>query len=440
MRAVGEHVAFLDRVELAELHRIHADGLGDARHVRLEAEVELRIAEAAVGAAGRHVGVDADRVDLDVGHAVGARGRKADGVHDVGAVFRRRAGVPVQGMLERDDLAGLLHAHLDAGDDALPLRGVHELLLAGPVELDGPALHRDGQHGGDDFHRHARLAAEAAADVGGHDANVLVRQAEGLQRDRHHAALGERRLRRRPERQAAGQVEQAGHGVGFDGAMRVARHGVDVFEDEIGLPEALFDVALAGLAPVGDVRARAREEPRHLLVAAEIGVDEHGILLQGVCEAQHGGQLFVVDLDQLGGAQGGLGGFGDDGGDLFADEADAVLGENIAVLHVEAEHVGEILAGHHADDAGGLFGRGNVDLLELGVGARAFHHHGVQQAGTEIEIVHVLRGARDLGQAVHADGRSADDAGFAHDRALREAVFFLADLRATSRTVATMGS
>ena len=79
------------------------------------------------------------------------------------------------------------------------------------------------------------------------------------------------------------------------------------------------------------------------------------------------------------------------------------------------------------------------------MGARAFHHHGVQQAGTEIEIVHVLRGAGDLGQAVHADGRIADDAGFAHDRALRAAGFFGADFFraaffATSRTVATMGS
>ena len=169
-------------------------------------------------------------------------------------------------------------------------------------------------------------------------------------------------------------------------------------------------------------------------------MDEHGVRLQGVGEAQHGGQLFVVDLDQLGGAQGGLGGFGDDGGDLLADEAHAVLGEDVAVLHVEAEHVREVLARHHADDAGGLGGRGDVDPLELGVGARAFHHHGVEQAGTEIEIVHVLRGAGDLGQAVHADGRIADDAGFAHDRALRAAGFFLAVFLATSRTVWTMGS
>ena len=169
-------------------------------------------------------------------------------------------------------------------------------------------------------------------------------------------------------------------------------------------------------------------------------MQDHGVLLEGVAEAQHGRQRLVVDLDQLGGPQRGFRGFRDDGGDLLADEPDAVLREDVAVLHVEAEHVREVLARHHADDAGGLGGRRDVDLLELGVGARAFHHHGVQQAGTEIEIVHVLRGAGDLGQAVHADGRIADDAGFAHDRALRAAGFFLADFLATSRTVWTMGS
>ncbi len=195
VRAVGQRVAFANGVELAEGHRVHADGFGHAGHVRLEAKVEFGIAETAIGPTRRHVGVHTDRVNLDVGHAVRPRGGQANGIHHVGAVFRRRARIPVQGVLQRSDSTILFHTQLDAGNHALPLRGVHELLFARPVQLHWAALHHNGQHRGDDFHGDARLAAKAAAYIRRHNANILVRQAERLQGNGHDVALRKRRLR-----------------------------------------------------------------------------------------------------------------------------------------------------------------------------------------------------------------------------------------------------
>ncbi len=233
--------------------------------------MEFGVAEPAVGAAGRHVGIDADGIDLDVGNPVRAGRRQADGIHHVGAVFGGGAGIPVQGVLQRDDLAAFLHAHFDAGHHAQALRRVHELLLPRPVQPDGTALHRDRQHRADDLHRNARLAAEAAADIGRDDADVLVRQTERLERHRHHPALGERRLRRCPQREASGQIEQPRHRMGLQRTVGVARHRVGVFQNEIRLPESLLDIAFPGLAPVGDVGARARKEPRHAPVLPRSG-------------------------------------------------------------------------------------------------------------------------------------------------------------------------
>ena len=187
---VGERIAFADGVELTECHRIHANGLRDTRDVRFETKVELGIAETTIGPTGGHVGINADGVDLDVGNAVGTGGREAHGVDNICAVFRRSTGIPVQGVLQRHDFAVLLYPHFDAGHDALSLGGVHKFLLARPVQLDGPPLHCNGENGPNNLHRDARLAAESTADIGGNDADVLMRQAKGLEGHGHHSALG----------------------------------------------------------------------------------------------------------------------------------------------------------------------------------------------------------------------------------------------------------
>ena len=82
------------------------------------------------------------------------------------------------------------------------------------------------------------------------------------------------------------------------------------------LLDRLLDVAAgAGLGRV--------EHPERRLVGAEVGVREH-LVLRGLLEVERGGQLVVVDVDQLGGVPRLGGGAGHDDGDDLAGEGDPV--------------------------------------------------------------------------------------------------------------------
>ncbi len=193
-RAIGQRVAFLDRVLAAERDGIHADLLRDPVHVRLEPEPELRIAESAIRSARRQVGVDAERINLHVRHAIGAGRGETDSIDDVRAVLDVRARIPMQRVVNRGDRTVPLRPELDVRDDALPLVRVVELLRARPAYLDGRPLHGERERDAENFHRDAGFAAEAAADVGRDHAHVLVRQAERRDRLREHVALRVGRL------------------------------------------------------------------------------------------------------------------------------------------------------------------------------------------------------------------------------------------------------
>ncbi len=192
--AVCERVTFDDGVLAPELDRVHPELPCDAVHVRFETEVELRVAEAPVGPARRQVGVDAQRVDLDVRDPVGAGRREPGRVDDVGAVLDVGAGIPVHGVVDGRDRPVVHDADLEPRLQALPLIGVVELLLSGEPELDRVPLHRRGERGSHDLHRYARLASESAADVGGHHPDLLMGQTEWGERFGDHVPLGVRRL------------------------------------------------------------------------------------------------------------------------------------------------------------------------------------------------------------------------------------------------------
>ena len=98
----------------------------------------------------------------------------------------------------------------------------------------------------------------------------------------------------------------------------------------------------------------------------------------------------------------------DDTCDLFSGEPNEILGEDIAVFHVHAELVREVLAGNHSNDTVGLFGCGGVDRQDLGVGMGALNNGCMQQTGTEVHIVDELRRTTDLVKTVDADGWFAD--------------------------------
>ena len=63
--------------------------------------------------------------------------------------------------------------------------------------------------------------------------------------------------------------------------------------------------------------------PERGLVGAEVGVRQH-LVLGGLLEVEHGGQLVVLDVDELGRVAGLGGAAGDDDGDDLAGEGDPV--------------------------------------------------------------------------------------------------------------------
>ena len=89
-------------------------------------------------------------------------------------------------------------------------------------------------------------------------------------------------------------------------------------------------------------------------------------------------QLLVPDIDQLGRPFGHLGVSRNDGSDLLADEADAILGEDEPVLHVEPKLVWEVLAGDDLGYTWHRFRRRYVDALDQRVGEGALDDLRVQ--------------------------------------------------------------
>ena len=146
------------------------------------------------------------------------------------------------------------------------------------------------------------------------------------------------------------------------------------------------------------------------------------VLLQRFCEVEHRRELLVRDLNELRGPFRRLLVASDDRRDLLSDESDAVCREDVPILHVEAEAMGEFFAGYHAHHPGDLLRRGRVDALDQRVGVRALDDLRVKKLGPEVQIVDVLRGACDLVQAVDAAGGLADVFEFCHDRLLATAL------------------
>ncbi len=180
-------------------------------------------------------------------------------------------------MLDGRDRAVVHHADLQFGHHPLTLVGVVELLLPRETELHRVSFDGRGHGGPDDLHGDARLTAKPTTDVRGDHPDVLVLEPERGEGLGEQMALGVRRLRGSPHRQSTRMVELAHRDVGLDGAMGVARHPVRVFEDEVRPGKSLIGIALADLPPVGDVRVRLREEPRHVGVLGQIRMDKSGI-------------------------------------------------------------------------------------------------------------------------------------------------------------------
>ena len=192
---------------------------------------------------------------------------------------------------------------------------------------------------------------------------------------------------------------------------------------------------------MGDVGALVREEPRHVWVLPEVGVDQIGVFGGRRRDVEHRWPHVVGDLDRGGCSFGCCGIVRHDGCHLLTDEPHPVLGEHVAVLHVQAEGEWEVGTGGDRHDAGHRFGSRGVDGNDAGVGVRALHHGGVQEIGAELEVVDEPRGTADLVASVDARLSAPHVLPAVHDAPPLSAVDeTAASAPAWSRMASTIGS
>ena len=358
----------LDEVRTPELGRVEPELVRGGLDEPLDQVRRLGDAErAAVGDAARRL----VRVRA-VGHDVRRRDvvRAGDDVEEAGLELRRlRVGEEGAVVGEQLDLQAHhavaldreLAAHVvvagEAGRDQVP-RAVLD-------PLHRPADQQRGRRRDDVARVDRHLVAEAAADVGRDDPDLVLGQPgdDGEQRPvrmwslRRHV---DRRLagRRVDVRDAAAALERRRMAARVEGVER---------DDAVGLGErALGGVRVARLPVVDVVRGLA------LLVVT----DQGRVLGERLLRARDRRERLVVDLDQLERVLRDVRRLGDHGRDLLALEAHLVRGEHSLRVAGERRHPGEVvrrerLAGDHRHDAGQLRRPRDVDRADARVRERA---------------------------------------------------------------------
>ena len=257
--AGGGGVAVAERVQRAELQAVDAGRVGEAVHQRLARHGGLRHPEAAEGAGDGAVGVDGAGAGEDVRHAVGAGGVDGDAVRHRGAPARIGAGVEDALEVQRGEAAGGVAAEprleprgvaLGAGEHGLRPGEGHAHRPAGPER--GEAEER--------LQRQVELAAEAAADGGGDDADALGRQGEqgggvvAVEVGRLGAGADHQRVAVEPGRARLGLDVGVLDEAGAEGVFRHVR-GLRQRGGGVAAPHAALDQPVAGA--VGMQRRRA---------------------------------------------------------------------------------------------------------------------------------------------------------------------------------------
>ncbi len=419
----------LHEVALAEARGVDAELAGRHLDEPLDDEGRLRPARAAIGVDRRGVGVD--RVDLGVdrrdvvlagqerGVEIG-RHRRGEG-REIGAHVGRRVDP------EAEDLALVVGRELGMRDVIAAVRVRQERLAAVARPLHRPLQAPRRPQADDLLGVDEDLRAEAAADVGGDDAQLVLRR--DADEGRQHQAGDVRVLARRVQREDAG----AGIVVADRRArLHRVRHEpvVDDVEpgDVVRLGEGLLRLRLVAELPLVDE------------VAGGDLVDLGRALLPRLRGIRHGVEDLVVDLDHLGGVTRLALRLRDHHRHLVADIAHRVAGDRgvraglhrLAVLGMDepaADQVAdralvevvarghelpEVLAGvdrHHA--RGRLRGR-DVDRPDPRMGVRRAHEDRVQLAGP-VYVVGVVALACDEPAILHPRDAGAD-ATLSHDR------------------------
>ncbi|MCO5546661.1 hypothetical protein L7F22_000095 [Adiantum nelumboides] len=393
-----------EQVAPAQLDRVDAQLGGRDVDQPLQVGGGLRASRAAEGAHRGGVGQCGDGVVAQVRDVVDA------GRHEVGGAQRERAaeagvgpGVPDHPHAQAGHPAVAGQPQLVVGDLAAAVRHRDEVLGPGLDPGQRPAQRPGGGDGhGGVLGEHPGLGAEPAADVRGDHPDLV-----GLQPGQS-GELGAEAVRHLGG-DVHGEREVGGGGVRDD---RVALHrdGRDALvhhpraDDDLGAVERVAGPPLAG----GQV-------------AALVGELQRGVVGERGLDVGDRGQRVVVDLDELGGVDGGGAALGDDQRHRLADEPHPVGRQRRARQRGVEDHqavVGgqvEVGRGVHGEDAGRGRGLGGVDAGEQRVRHRRADERHVGQARRCVGTVDQVadEGARtgdQVGVLDAADGGSQDRA------------------------------
>ena len=368
-------------IQQMEVDRIHAQLTRQRIHVLTEAKGHLRQATAVMEVVRDVVGVHqpaavAGRLDLVQRVDIGTGERQHDHLRfDVGT------GIETDVRFEGLDPASLRHAgtegvfHLATGTTG------DELLVCRGTDLHRPAgLAR--QHGRDIVMRaHRGTAGKTATGVQVHDAHLAIAQP---QRTGQALLEQDRGLGGRVHRQLVGQrpVGDRHMKLGITVVRGVGRVTVGAHTRRTG--KGLLDIAeILRLLP-GDI-------------AFGLGVDQEGIGLLRILDAEQRRQRLVLHLDQRGS-------FGcrrlierGNGGDFVADVVDDLVAEQrLLDAHVELRGIG--MGDHRLDARQGQRSRG-VDAQDPRARMRTAHDLRVQHAGQH-HVVGEQRAAAELVRAI----------------------------------------
>ncbi len=330
-------VSLAEHVPEADLPAVDPDLLREQVEDPLDREVRLADTEAAHRAAGRVVGIDGPRLDVDVRHAVGAAGVSGRPLEHLVADARVRPGVPDDAGPEREQVPLLVAAGGVLHPQRVPLRVEADALPAAEGDQDGASGDR----------RHERRVAL--------DVQVLLRAEGAAGRHLRDAHLLPRK------REEGGDLVPV-----LPGALALRVHvqrpvAVGHGERGLGLEERVLDELRA--VRLGDDVRSARERGVHVAplhardrenVAARM--QERCVLLERVEGVGDRVEHLVLDLHERRRLAGGMTALGRDGGEHVTDvRRHLALGDELSpvlrqgALRALALHVG---GGHHRDDPG----------------------------------------------------------------------------------------
>ena len=411
------HVTLVRMLRPIDRRRADARGVLQAQFQRIHADLRRQHVDHALHRVGgdRRARRAIRRRLGPVAHHVVADGAR---IRDVvrreraqAAVHHRRAGegagLELEQPVGRDQLAVLGDAHLHPHRRTRCRAGGTEHVVAVHHQPHRAArLHRQQRR--DRLQIGHRLAAEAAADLGGIDAEVADRLLQDLRGQRAHLEVA---LARGPDLGLAIGVPARQAGVRLDIAL-VHRGGLELLLDHhIGRGKAGVDVAGLELQPLRDVgglgRRRFDAAGDHVLEQQRRPIRHRLVHVDDV------GQHLVVHLDQRRRLIGDRGADRGDRGHRMALVIGLLARHDVArdVPEIHRDALGtdvveflvrQVLPRHHRLDAGQLLGGRCVDRADARVRVRRAQDAAVQHAG-QLVVAAVHGASRHLGHAVRTD-------------------------------------